>query len=147
MAPGGTPRILLEPGLHLLTRDMQRRDQTGQQTNQARDAQSKRKRHVIDPDGVDTRQPRWGKPGKCPYSCCRNAQAQRAAVISRVLDLHRTAMDHLTTRSRLEQADMARAYAIGRAEAVEAAAGFMELHKKHWPGWEGETEIRQVFGP
>jgi len=24
---------------------------------------------------------------------------------------------------------------------------FMELHKKHWPGWEGETEIRQIFGP
>jgi hypothetical protein len=36
------------------------------------------------------------------------SQAQRAAVISRVLDLHRTAMDHLTTRSRLEQADSVR---------------------------------------
>jgi hypothetical protein len=23
----------------------------------------------------------------------------------------------------------------------------MELHRKHWPGWEGETEIRQIFGP
>jgi len=23
----------------------------------------------------------------------------------------------------------------------------MELHKKSWPGWEGETEIRQIFGP
>jgi hypothetical protein len=23
----------------------------------------------------------------------------------------------------------------------------MELHKDHWPGWEGETEIRQIFGP
>jgi hypothetical protein len=23
----------------------------------------------------------------------------------------------------------------------------MELHKKHWPGWEGETEVRQMFGP
>jgi len=23
----------------------------------------------------------------------------------------------------------------------------MELHKKYWPGWEGETEVRQVFGP
>jgi hypothetical protein len=32
-------------------------------------------------------------------------------------------------------------------EAVEAAVRFMELHKKHWPGWEGETEVRQVFGP
>jgi len=23
----------------------------------------------------------------------------------------------------------------------------MELHKKYWPGWEGETEVRQMFGP
>jgi hypothetical protein len=23
----------------------------------------------------------------------------------------------------------------------------MELHRKHWPGWEGETEVRQMFGP
>jgi hypothetical protein len=31
--------------------------------------------------------------------------------------------------------------------AVEGALHFMELHRKHWPGWEGETEVRQVFGP
>jgi hypothetical protein len=31
--------------------------------------------------------------------------------------------------------------------AIESALRFMELHKKHWPGWEGETEVRQVFGP
>lgn len=31
--------------------------------------------------------------------------------------------------------------------AVEAAVRFMELHKKHWPGWEGETEVRQMFDP
>ena len=30
-----------------------------------------------------------------------------------------------------------------RKEAVERALHFMELHKQHWPGWEGETEIRQ----
>ncbi len=34
-----------------------------------------------------------------------------------------------------------------REEAIEGAVRFMELHKKHWPGWEGETEIRQMFGP
>src|SRR5882762_456940 len=34
-----------------------------------------------------------------------------------------------------------------KKEAIEGALRFMELHKKHWPGWEGETEIRQVFGP
>jgi hypothetical protein len=34
-----------------------------------------------------------------------------------------------------------------KKEAIEGAMRFMELHKKYWPGWEGETEIRQVFGP
>lgn len=34
-----------------------------------------------------------------------------------------------------------------KEEATEAAVRFMELHQKHWPGWEGETEIRQVFEP
>ena len=32
-----------------------------------------------------------------------------------------------------------------KEEAVESALRFMELHRKHWPGWEGETEIRQMF--
>jgi hypothetical protein len=34
-----------------------------------------------------------------------------------------------------------------KEEAVEGAVKFMELHKKYWPGWEGETEIRQMIGP
>ena len=34
-----------------------------------------------------------------------------------------------------------------KEEAVEGALRFMELHKKYWPGWEGETEIRQMMGP
>ena len=34
-----------------------------------------------------------------------------------------------------------------KKEAIEGALRFMELHKKYWPGWEGETEIRQIFGP
>ena len=34
-----------------------------------------------------------------------------------------------------------------KADAIESARVFMELHKKHWPGWEGETEIRQMYGP
>ncbi len=33
-----------------------------------------------------------------------------------------------------------------KEEALKGAVRFMELHKKHWPGWEGETEIRQIFG-
>ncbi len=34
-----------------------------------------------------------------------------------------------------------------KEEAIKSAVRFMELHKKHWPGWEGETEVRQMFGP
>jgi hypothetical protein len=34
-----------------------------------------------------------------------------------------------------------------KKEALEGAVAFMELHKKHWPGWEGETEVRQMLGP
>lgn len=34
-----------------------------------------------------------------------------------------------------------------KEEAVEAARSFMELHRRYWPGWEGETEVRQMFGP
>ena len=39
-------------------------------------------------------------------------------------------------------------YDVGsREEAIEAARRFMELHQQHWPGWEGEVEVRQIFGP
>jgi hypothetical protein len=34
-----------------------------------------------------------------------------------------------------------------KEEAVVAAKRFMELHKMHWPGWEGETEVRQMYEP
>ena len=34
-----------------------------------------------------------------------------------------------------------------KQEAIESAVRFMELHKKYWPGWEGETEVRQMFEP
>jgi hypothetical protein len=34
-----------------------------------------------------------------------------------------------------------------RQEAIDGAVRFMELHKKFWPGWEGETEVRQILGP
>jgi hypothetical protein len=34
-----------------------------------------------------------------------------------------------------------------KQEAVEGAVRFMELYQKYWPGWEGETEVRQVFAP
>jgi hypothetical protein len=33
-----------------------------------------------------------------------------------------------------------------KEEALEGAKQFMELHRQHWPGWEGTTEVRQMFG-
>jgi hypothetical protein len=30
-------------------------------------------------------------------------------------------------------------------ELLEEARKFMELHRRHWPKWEGEIEIRQMF--
>jgi hypothetical protein len=34
-----------------------------------------------------------------------------------------------------------------KEEAVKSAVEFMELHKQYWPGWEGETEVRQMMDP
>jgi hypothetical protein len=32
-----------------------------------------------------------------------------------------------------------------REAALEEARTFMELHRVHWPGWEGEIEIRRMY--
>jgi len=32
-----------------------------------------------------------------------------------------------------------------KEEAVRETVRFMELHRKHWPGWDGECEVRQMF--
>jgi hypothetical protein len=34
--------------------------------------------------------------------------------------------------------------AESKEEAVEGVVGLLELHKKYWPGWEGEAEVRQM---
>lgn len=34
-----------------------------------------------------------------------------------------------------------------REEAVEWASRFLALHRDLWPGWEGQSELRRVFGP
>lgn len=33
------------------------------------------------------------------------------------------------------------------AQAVEATRKIIAVHEKHWPGWEGEAEVRQIMGP
>jgi hypothetical protein len=48
-----------------------------------------------------------------------------------------------------ETKELVGGYAIfefkSKQEAIESTLYFMELHRKYWPTWEGETEIRQIF--
>jgi len=37
--------------------------------------------------------------------------------------------------------------ADSRAEALRIATEFMELHRVHWPQFEGESELRPMFEP
>jgi hypothetical protein len=34
-----------------------------------------------------------------------------------------------------------------RAEVVQVSKQFMELHREHWPEFEGECEVRPMFDP
>ncbi|MFI6818371.1 YciI family protein [Nonomuraea sp. NPDC050328] len=36
--------------------------------------------------------------------------------------------------------------AAGDDEAADLAGQFLALHAKHWPGWQGEAEVRALFG-
>ncbi|MEU1735132.1 YciI family protein [Streptosporangium sp. NPDC020145] len=39
-------------------------------------------------------------------------------------------------------------YQVGsKEEAVEWASRFLRLHRDLWAGWEGQADIRRVFGP
>jgi hypothetical protein len=37
--------------------------------------------------------------------------------------------------------------ASSREEAIRIATEFMELHRKYWPEFEGESEVRPMFDP
>lgn len=37
--------------------------------------------------------------------------------------------------------------AASKADAIRIATQFMELHRKHWPAFEGESEVRPMFEP
>jgi hypothetical protein len=34
-----------------------------------------------------------------------------------------------------------------KADAIRLATEFLELHRQHWPDFEGETEVRPMFDP
>jgi hypothetical protein len=48
-----------------------------------------------------------------------------------------------------EAKEIAGGYAVydlsSKEEAIAWTRRFMDLHKQHWPGWQGEAEIRQIF--
>ncbi|WP_433253612.1 YciI family protein [Streptosporangium sp. CA-135522] len=50
-----------------------------------------------------------------------------------------------------ETKELIASYALVQVEskeqAVEVATRFLQLHREHWAGWEGESEIRKLFGP
>ena len=37
--------------------------------------------------------------------------------------------------------------ANSKAAAIRVATEFMELHRQHWPGFEGESEVRPMYEP
>jgi hypothetical protein len=37
--------------------------------------------------------------------------------------------------------------ASSEEEAVQGAVWLMNMHREHWPGWEGEVEVRYILGP
>ena len=37
--------------------------------------------------------------------------------------------------------------AASKADAIRIAKEFMELHRRHWPEFEGESEVRPMFDP
>lgn len=49
-----------------------------------------------------------------------------------------------------ESKELVGGYAVydvpSKAEALEWATRFANLHTEHWPGWEGEIEVRPIFG-
>ena len=58
-----------------------------------------------------------------------------------------TVIDRPFTEAREIIGGYAQLELASKQEAIESAVSFMELHKKYWPGWEGETEIRAMLEP
>ena len=49
-----------------------------------------------------------------------------------------------------ESKELVGGYAVydlpSKAEALEWATRFAKLHTEHWPEWEGDIEVRSIFG-
>ena len=67
----------------------------------------------------------------------------------RLKDGKMTVMDGPFTESKEVVGGYAIVEAATKREAMDMAMEFMELHRLHWPGFDGESEIRpmEVFDP
>ena len=65
----------------------------------------------------------------------------------RLADSKVTVMDGPFTEAKEVVGGFAIFDAPSKAEMLEWTRRFMDLHKTHLPGWEGEAEVRQIAGP
>ena len=65
----------------------------------------------------------------------------------RLADSKVTVMDGPFTEAKEVVGGFAIFEALSKAEMLKWTTRFMDLHKKHLPGWEGECEVRQIAGP
>ena len=65
----------------------------------------------------------------------------------RLADSKVTVMDGPFTEAKEVVGGFAIFDAPSKAEMLEWARRFMDLHRTHIPGWEGEAELRQIAGP
>ena len=79
MRPGRAAGAPLESKVKFLTREMQSRNQSRQQTDQGRNTQRECEHWAIDRDTIESRQPRRAKGNEHPYACYRDSNAKNAA--------------------------------------------------------------------
>src|ERR1700716_4297891 len=84
------------------------------------------------------------KPARCSGTAGLGPTAQGARV--RLSGGKVTVTDGPFTETKEVVGGYAQFELKSKEEAVKSAVRFMELHKKHWPGWEGETEVRPMYG-
>src|SRR2546427_7113317 len=100
------------------------------------------RRHVPEPGGV-------AAPVDCeaPRSSHRESQGHEPGVKPRTTRRVVHAIPFNSESGREPRASAVGGYAVleakSRDEALHAARTFMRLRQQHWPGWEGECEIRQ----
>src|SRR2546426_11127430 len=92
----------------------------------------------------------WPPPVDCdaPRSSARGSPGHEPGVKPRTTRRVVHAIPGNRESGREPRASAVGGYAVledkSRDEALHAARTFMRLRQQHWPGWEGECEIRQL---